>query len=104
MRICRIQEHAHLLNLALLGSQAPWVVKILAHQYDTATRTTEGLVSCRSNDVRILQWGLTTKKGEVKKMSMLLNSAVFPGEQGGPLEHVIAAKAVADVYKRQLCT
>ena len=40
-------------------------------------------------------WGLTTKKGEVKKMSMLLNSAVFPGIQGGPLEHVIAAKAVA---------
>ncbi len=39
-------------------------------------------------------WGLTTKKGELKKMSMLLNSAVFPGQQGGPLEHVIAAKAV----------
>ncbi|MDD4534112.1 MAG: serine hydroxymethyltransferase [Prevotella sp.] len=40
-------------------------------------------------------WGLTTKKGVVKKMSTLLNSAVFPGNQGGPLEHVIAAKAVA---------
>ena len=40
-------------------------------------------------------WGLTTKKGEVKKMSTLLNAAVFPGIQGGPLEHVIAAKAVA---------
>jgi glycine hydroxymethyltransferase len=40
-------------------------------------------------------WGLRTKKGTVKKMSMLLNSAVFPGMQGGPLEHVIAAKAVA---------
>ncbi len=40
-------------------------------------------------------WGETTKKGDVKKMSMLLNSAVFPGIQGGPLEHVIAAKAVA---------
>ena len=40
-------------------------------------------------------WGLTTKKGEVKMMSTLLNSAVFPGIQGGPLEHVIAAKAVA---------
>ena len=40
-------------------------------------------------------WGLTNKKGELKKMSMLLNSAVFPGTQGGPLEHVIAAKAVA---------
>ena len=39
--------------------------------------------------------GLTTKKGVVKPMSMLLNSAVFPGNQGGPLEHVIAAKAVA---------
>lgn len=40
-------------------------------------------------------WGLTTPKGEVKKMSQLINSAVFPGTQGGPLEHVIAAKAVA---------
>jgi glycine hydroxymethyltransferase len=40
-------------------------------------------------------WGKTTKKGELKKMSTLLNSAVFPGTQGGPLEHVIAAKAVA---------
>ncbi|MBR6482843.1 MAG: serine hydroxymethyltransferase [Bacteroidaceae bacterium] len=40
-------------------------------------------------------WGLTTPKGAVKMMSQLLNSAVFPGTQGGPLEHVIAAKAVA---------
>ena len=40
-------------------------------------------------------WGKTTPKGEVKMMSALLNSAVFPGIQGGPLEHVIAAKAVA---------
>ena len=40
-------------------------------------------------------WGLTTPKGEVKKMSAVLNSSVFPGVQGGPLEHVIAAKAVA---------
>lgn len=40
-------------------------------------------------------WGKKTPKGEVKMMSALLNSAVFPGIQGGPLEHVIAAKAVA---------
>ena len=40
-------------------------------------------------------WGKTTPKGEVKMMSQLLDSAVFPGIQGGPLEHVIAAKAVA---------
>jgi glycine hydroxymethyltransferase len=40
-------------------------------------------------------WGLTTPKGEIKMMSQLLDSAVFPGVQGGPLEHVIASKAVA---------
>jgi len=40
-------------------------------------------------------WGKTTPKGVIKKMSQLLDSAVFPGTQGGPLEHVIAAKAVA---------
>ena len=40
-------------------------------------------------------WGLTTPKGTVRKMSAILDSGVFPGTQGGPLEHVIAAKAVA---------
>lgn len=40
-------------------------------------------------------WGLKTPKGEVRKMSSLLDSGVFPGTQGGPLEHVIAAKAIA---------
>jgi glycine hydroxymethyltransferase len=40
-------------------------------------------------------WGITTPKGEERMMSSLLNSAVFPGIQGGPLEHVIASKAVS---------
>jgi glycine hydroxymethyltransferase len=40
-------------------------------------------------------WGWSTPKGEIKMMSQLINSAVFPGIQGGPLEHVIASKAVA---------
>ena len=40
-------------------------------------------------------WGIKTPKGEIKKMSAMINSAVFPGIQGGPLEHCIAAKAVA---------
>ncbi|MCK4879753.1 MAG: serine hydroxymethyltransferase [Bacteroidales bacterium] len=40
-------------------------------------------------------WGRATKKGTIRKMSSLINSAVFPGIQGGPLEHIIAAKAVA---------
>lgn len=39
-------------------------------------------------------WGLTTPKGEVKMMSQIINSSVFPGIQGGPLEHVVGAKAV----------
>ncbi len=40
-------------------------------------------------------WGKATKKGKIRMMSSLINSAVFPGTQGGPLEHVIAAKAVS---------
>jgi glycine hydroxymethyltransferase len=40
-------------------------------------------------------WGIATNKGEIRMMSSLLNSAVFPGVQGGPLEHVIASKAVS---------
>ena len=40
-------------------------------------------------------WGLTTPKGEIRMMSTLLDLAVFPGNQGGPLMHIIAAKAIA---------
>jgi len=40
-------------------------------------------------------WGIATKKGVIRKMSSLFDSAVFPGQQGGPLEHVIASKAIA---------
>ena len=40
-------------------------------------------------------WGLTTPKGKIRMMSAILDSGVFPGTQGGPLEHVIAAKAIA---------
>ena len=46
-------------------------------------------------------WGLTTPKGEVKMMSQIINSSVFPGIQGGPLEHVIGAKAVGFYEKLQ---
>lgn len=40
-------------------------------------------------------WGLTTPKGELRKITSILDSGVFPGTQGGPLEHVIAAKAIS---------
>lgn len=58
-------------------------------------------------------WGRTTAKGKVRMMSGILNSSVFPGTQGGPLEHVIAAKAIAfgealepefKVYSKQVIT
>jgi len=54
-------------------------------------------------------WGLKTPKGNIKKMSAILDGAVFPGTQGGPLEHVIAAKAVAygealDPSYKEYCT
>lgn len=52
-----------------------------------------GLIMIRKNFDN--PWGLKTPKGEIRKISSLLDSGVFPGTQGGPLEHVIAAKAVA---------
>ena len=68
---------------------------------DVVTTTTHKTLRGPRGGIILMQkdfdnpWGLTTPKGVVKKMSQLLNSAVFPGQQGGPLEHVIAAKAVA---------
>ena len=44
-------------------------------------------------------WGKTTKKGDVRMMSSLINSGVFPGTQGGPLEHIIAAKAFGEALE-----
>ncbi|MEM8938424.1 MAG: serine hydroxymethyltransferase [Bacteroidota bacterium] len=52
-----------------------------------------GLILIR--DDRDNPWGITTPKGVIKKFSSLLDSGVFPGTQGGPLEHIIAAKAIA---------
>ena len=65
------------------------------------TSTTHKTLRCPRGGVILMgkdfdnPWGKTTPKGEIRKMSALLDSAVFPGVQGGPLEHVIAAKAVA---------
>lgn len=70
------------------------------HCHIVTTTTHKTLRGPRGGLILIAQdfenpWGLATPKGEIKTMTQLLDSAVFPGIQGGPLEHVIAAKAVA---------
>ncbi len=72
----------------------------LPHCHFVTTTTHKTLRGPRGGLIMIGQdmdnpWGLRTPKGETRKLSAVLDSAVFPGTQGGPLEHVIAAKAVA---------
>ncbi|MDP4267952.1 MAG: serine hydroxymethyltransferase [Bacteroidota bacterium] len=88
-----ISHPAGLIAKKLLNDPMPY-----CHIVTTTTHKT--LRGPRGGMIRIGKdfenpWGLKTPKGEVKKMSALIDSAVFPGIQGGPLEHVIAAKAVA---------
>ena len=65
------------------------------------TSTTHKTLRCPRGGIILIgkdfdnPWGVKTPKGEIKKMSAMINSAVFPGCQGGPLEHCIGAKAVA---------
>ncbi|MES2274390.1 MAG: serine hydroxymethyltransferase [Bacteroidota bacterium] len=72
----------------------------LPHCHIVSTTTHKTLRGPRGGMIMMGQdfenpWGLKTPKGEVKMMSALLDMAVFPGTQGGPLEHIIAAKAIA---------
>jgi glycine hydroxymethyltransferase len=72
----------------------------LPHAHIVTTTTHKTLRGPRGGMIMMGQdfdnpFGIKLKSGKLKKMSSLLNSAVFPGMQGGPLEHVIAAKAVA---------
>ncbi len=88
-----ISHPAGLIAKGLLNNPFP-------HCHIVTTTTHKTLRGPRGGMILIGQdfentWGLTTNKGETKTMSQLLDSAVFPGIQGGPLEHVIAAKAVA---------
>ena len=72
----------------------------LPHCHIVTTTTHKTLRGPRGGMIMLGQdfenpWGLKTPKGEIKMMSALLDAAVFPGTQGGPLEHIIAAKAIA---------
>lgn len=76
-----------------LADPAPWVDIITSTTHKTLRGPRGGIIMMGRDKPN--PWGRTTKKGEPIMMSAILNSAVFPGMQGGPLEHVIAAKAVA---------
>ena len=87
---------AHPAGLVATGIHpSPWphchVVTSTTHK---TLRGPRGGIILMGNDFKNT-WELTTPKGKVRMMSAILNSAVFPGSQGGPLEHVIAAKAIA---------
>jgi len=88
-----ISHPAGLIAAGLLNNPIPF-----AHIVTTTTHKTlrgpRGGVIMMGKDFNN-PFGITTPKGEIRTMSSLLDSAVFPGTQGGPLEHVIAAKAVA---------
>lgn len=79
---------------------AKWLNDPLPHCHIITTTTHKTLRGPRGGMILIGRdfenpWGIKTPKGEIKLMSAVLDSAVFPGTQGGPLEHIIAAKAVA---------
>jgi len=88
-----IAHPAGLIAKGLLNNPVPYCHIITTTTHKTLRGPRGGLI-LMGEDFQNL-WGLTTPKGEIKMMSQLLDSAVFPGVQGGPLEHVIAAKAVA---------
>lgn len=88
-----ISHPAGLIARGLLNNPVPYCHIITTTTHKTLRGPRGGLIVMGKDFPN--PWGLTTPKGEVKMMSQLLDSAVFPGVQGGPLEHVIAAKAVA---------
>ena len=88
-----IAHPAGLIAKGLLNNPVPHCHIITTTTHKTLRGPRGGLIIMGSDFEN--PWGLKTPKGEVKMMSQLLDSAVFPGVQGGPLEHVIASKAVA---------
>ena len=88
-----IAHPAGLIATGLLNNPLPHCHIITSTTHKTLRGPRGGIIMMGKNFKN--PWGQKTKKGNLKWMSAILNSAVFPGFQGGPLEHVIAAKAVA---------
>lgn len=88
-----IAHPAGLIARGLLNDPVPYCHFITTTTHKTLRGPRGGLIIMGKDFEN--PWGLKTPKGETKMMSALIDSAVFPGVQGGPLEHVIASKAVA---------
>ena len=88
-----IAHPSGLIAAGLLNDPLPYCDIVTSTTHKTLRGPRGGIIMMGKNFEN--PWGRTTKKGTVIKMSSILNSGVFPGMQGGPLEHVIAAKAVA---------
>ena len=88
-----IAHPAGLIATKLLNDPMPHCHIVTSTTHKTLRGPRGGIIMMGENFIN--PWGRTTKKGNPLKMSSILNSGVFPGMQGGPLEHVIAAKAVA---------
>lgn len=88
-----IAHPAGLIAAKLLNDPMPYCHIVTSTTHKTLRGPRGGIIMLGTNFDN--PWGRTNKKGELIKMSTILNSGVFPGMQGGPLEHVIAAKAIA---------
>ena len=88
-----ISHPAGLIAAKLLNDPVPYCHVVTTTTHKTLRGPRGGLIVMGKDFEN--PWGYTTPKGEVKMMSALFDTGVFPGIQGGPLEHVIAAKAVA---------
>ncbi len=88
-----IAHPAGLIAAKLLNDPMPYCHIVTSTTHKTLRGPRGGIIMMGQNFEN--PWGRTTKKGDMIKMSAILNSGVFPGMQGGPLEHVIAAKAIA---------
>jgi glycine hydroxymethyltransferase len=88
-----IAHPAGLIAVGLLNNPLPHCHIVTSTTHKTLRGPRGGIIMMGKNFVN--PWGATTSNGKLKRMATILDSGVFPGTQGGPLEHVIAAKAVA---------
>ena len=88
-----ISHPSGLIAAKLLNDPAPYCHILTTTTHKTLRGPRGGMIMMGKDFEN--PWGLKTSKGKIRMMSGILNSGVFPGSQGGPLEHVIAAKAIA---------